>query len=136
MADARGEYQLKAQVWKANVDTLIRDVQMEIKKYERESNSMTSREKELSKQLIQTKQRQAADYQKATTEKATQEDSEMTRRVIDEINAYVKEYGKSHNCMIIFAATEYGNIAYAKNELDVTDEILEALNQRYVSPSK
>lgn len=136
MTEARTAYQQKAQVWKANVDTLIHEVQLQIQKYEKESAKMTLRERELSKQLIQTKQQQAIDYQKATNEKATQEDNEMTRNVVDQINAYVKEYGKKHNCRIIFAATEYGNIAYASEDLDVTAEILEELNKRYTGKAK
>lgn len=131
MTDARDVYQKKAQTWKANIDTLVKEVQVEVQRFERESAKMTARERDLAKQLIQTKQKQASDYQKATSEKASQEDNEMTRKVIDVINAYVKEYGRKHNCKIIFAATEYGNIAYALDELDVTDEILEELNKRY-----
>lgn len=131
MADARTAYQQKTQVWKANIDTLVGELQSEIRKFERESPGMTSRERDLAKQLIQTKQKQAGDYQKATSEKASQEDSEMTRKVIEEINAYIKEYGEANNCKVIFAATEYGNIAFAEEGMDITDTILQGLNNRY-----
>jgi len=131
MIDARKAYQQKASVWKANVDTLANDVQQAIKDYEKESVSMTTKEKELSRELIRTKQKQLADYQKAIQNKAGQEDGQMTQQVLEEVNAYIEEYGKKHGYRIIFAATEYGNIAYAVDGLNITDEVLEGLNKRY-----
>jgi len=131
MVDARKVYQQKANTWKANVDTLANDVQQAIKDYEKESVSMTSKEKELSRELIKSKQKQLSDYQRAIQDKASQEDGKMTQQVLSEINNYVKEYGEKHNYKIIFAATEYGNIAYAQDGLDITEDVLEGLNKQY-----
>jgi outer membrane protein len=131
MADARKAYQSKAAVWQSNIDTLVKEVQAEIAKYEQESPRMSAKERELTQKLIQTKQVQLSQYQKSIQEKAGQEDAEATKNVIDEINAYIKQYGETHRCTIIFAATEYGNIAYAVDELDLTNEILEGLNNKY-----
>jgi outer membrane protein len=94
---------------------------------------MTAKEKELSKKLIQTKQQQLVDYQKATNEKASQEDGAATKKILDEINSYIKDYGKIHHYTIILAATEYGNIAYAEGQLDITEKILSELNAKFPS---
>ncbi|MTI19718.1 OmpH family outer membrane protein [Fulvivirga sp. RKSG066] len=131
MIDARKVYQQKANQWKANVDTLANEVQNSIKAYEKESTTMTKKERELSRELIQSKQKQLADYQRAIQEKAGQEDGQMTQQVLEEVNAFIKQYGEKHNYRIIFAATEYGNIAYAEDGLDITDEVLEGLNKQY-----
>jgi outer membrane protein len=130
MEVARKEFQKKTAVWKSNVDTLVKEIQQEIVKFEKQSGKMTSKEKELTKQLIQTKQQQLAEYQRATNEKAGQEDNQMTKKVLDEINAYIKDYGKNHQYKIILAASN-GNIAYAEEALDVTDEVLAGLNKNY-----
>lgn len=131
MTDARATFQQKAVVWRANVDTLINEIQNDIKKFEKESAGMTAKERDLTRQLLQTKQQQLADYQKATNEKATQEDNQMTKQVLDEVNLFIKDYGKKKGLRIILAATDYGNIAYAKEGIDITDEILEGLNKKY-----
>jgi len=131
MTDARSVFQQKAVVWRANVDTLISEIQNDIKKFEKESAGMTAKERDLSRQLLQTKQQQVADYQKATNDKATQEDNQMTKEVLDEVNLFIKDYGKKKGLRIILAATDYGNIAYAKEGIDITDEILEGLNKKY-----
>jgi len=131
MIDARKAYKTKASVWKSNIDSLTNDVQQAIMDYEKDSRSMTNKEKELSKKLINTKQKQLADYQKAIQDKASQEDQERTQMVLQEVNQYIKEYGEKNGYKIILAATEYGNLAYATDDLDITDKIIEGLNKKY-----
>ncbi len=131
MIDARQEYQKKALVWQTNIDTLAKEVQKAIQDYEKENDRLTAKEKELSQELIRTKQRQLQDYQKAMNDKAAQEDNQMTARVLEEMNAYVRQYGETNNYRIIIAATEYGNVAYAAEGLDITDDILKGLNKEY-----
>jgi outer membrane protein len=131
MQDARKAYQQKATTWKANVDTLASEVQQQIMQYEKESGKMTPKEKQLSQELIKTKQNQLMEYQRATNAQAQQEDGKMTGDVMGQINAYLKKYGKDHGYKIIMAATEYGNIAYADESLDITAPVLEGLNKEY-----
>lgn len=131
MVDARKTYQQKAVVWKANIDTLTNEVKALIMNYERESAKMTTKERSLSQELIRTKQNQLNQYQQAMNTQAQQEDAKMTGEVLTQINAYVKKYGESKGYNIIVAATEYGNLAYADEGLDITDEVLKGLNEDY-----
>jgi outer membrane protein len=131
MIDARNEYQIKATTWKANIDTLTVEVQDAIKNYEKESIKMSIKEKELSQELIRTKQKNLMDYQRAMNDKAQQEDNSMTTRVLEQVNSYLKKYGEQQGYNIVLATTEFGNVAYADESLDITDAVLEGLNQSY-----
>lgn len=131
MQAARKVYQQKASTWKANIDTLASEVQKQIMEYEKEVGKMTLKEKQLSQELIKTKQNQLVEYQRAMNTQAQQEDGKMTGDVVTQINAYLKKYGKDHGYKIIMAATQYGNIAYADEGLNITKEILEGLNKEY-----
>jgi outer membrane protein len=71
------------------------------------------------------------DYQQAMNTQAQQEDQKMTGEVLTQINAYLKKYGKAHGYKIVMAATEYGNIAYADESLDITADVLKGLNEEY-----
>jgi outer membrane protein len=130
MIQARKEFQGKSTLWQANLDTLAKEIQVEITNYQRASSGMNAREKELSKELIKTKQKQFEEYQRALREKAQQEDAVATKKVLDEINAYIKSYGETHGYAIVLAATEQGNIAFAKEHLDITEVIIEGLNNK------
>ena len=131
MITARAELEEKTMAWQANIDTLTGDVQKAIMNYEKEVQQLTSKEKELSKELIKAKQDQLVNYQRAIQDKYRQEDEKLTSIVITNINSFLKEYGQKQGYEIILAATEYGNIAYAEEKLDITEEVLEGLNKAY-----
>ncbi|MCD9015475.1 OmpH family outer membrane protein [Parachryseolinea silvisoli] len=131
MIDARTVFQQKTVTWKANIDSLNSNVQKSILSYEKESRSMTSTERELTRELIQTKQNQLSQYQEVLNSKAQEEDSKMTADVISQVNAYLKRYGAEHNYQIIFAANESANIAYADDSKDITGEVLDGINKEY-----
>lgn len=93
--------------------------------------TLTARERALTEELIRTREQQLAQYSQGIQQQAAREDQEITGRVVQEINAFLKEYGEKHNYKIIFGATEMGNIVYAEEAIDLTEEVLEALNRRY-----
>lgn len=131
MQMAREEFQKKATVWQANIDTLTNEVQMAIKDYEKERNGMTKKERELTEELIRTKQQQLINYQQAIQQQSQQEDEKMTGEVLQVVNSYLKNYGEENNYQIILAATQAGNIIYAEDALNITDEVTEGLNKSY-----
>lgn len=131
MQEARKSYQQKAAAWKANIDTLTSELQRLIMRHEKETARMTSKEQQLSEELIRSKQNQLRQYQQATNSQAQEQDARMTADVVNEVNAFLKKYGEEKGYTIIMAATEYGNIAYADEDLDITDEVLEKLNKQY-----
>lgn len=131
MIDARAVYQKKASDWKANIDTLSNEVHRQIMKFEKENGKMSVKEKQLSQELIRTKQKQLYDYQQALNSQAQQEDNKITADVVNQVNLYLKKFGESNGYKIILAATEYGNLAYADETLDITEEVLIGLNKEY-----
>ncbi len=134
MTLARTEFEGKTAAWKANLDTLRVEVEQEIKRYEASRSKLTPREKELSEALIQTKQEQYFNYQKVIQDKIQQEDQELTKKVLDKVNDYLKRYGKEHGHQIILAATQYGNIVYANDGIDITKEVIQGLNEEFQKP--
>lgn len=131
MIDARKEYQKKAAGWQANVDTLTQEVKEAIEEYEKGMVTMTTKEKQLSERLLHTKQRQLVEYQQAIREKARQEDEALTKTVLTQANTVLEKYGKDNHYHIILAANQTGNIAYAEQGLDITEVVLEVMNNEY-----
>ena len=131
MIVARKAYQQKALLWQANVDTLTNEVREEMAQYEKESATMSAKEKELAQELIRTKQQQLVDYQRAIKGQAQQEDQQMTTEVLTTVNAFITTYGKERGYDIVFAATDAGNIVYARESMDITEEVLNGLNKQY-----
>jgi outer membrane protein len=135
MVEARKEFDKKQSAWQANIDTLTRDVQDAIKKYEKSAALGTDKEKQLARELITSKQKQLYDYQNAVKQNAGQEDQRLTQDVLSTVNTYLLRYGKKHGYKMILIAAN-GNIAYADPGMDITDKVVEELNKEYSVPVK
>lgn len=127
----KAEFEAKAKTMNANVDSLMVGWQNELKAYEKERASLSKKELELKQQLLSNKQQQLNNYQQAIQKQLQEEDAKATQTVINDINDYIKEYGKKHNYPIIFGASGGGNIMYASDASDLTNEVLEGLNSEF-----
>jgi len=116
---------------KSNVDTLIANWQKELKNYEKERTSFSAGELKLKQELLGNKQQQITSYQEAVQKQMQEEDKKMTQTLINDINDYVKQYGKSKGYKIIFGASGGGNIMYGEESSDLTKDVLEGLNAEY-----
>lgn len=128
---AKAEFDKKTGIMKANVDSLLGDWQQELKNYEKERSSLSAKELQLKQELLSHKQQQINGYQEAIQKQIQEEDKKITQTVINEINDYVKEYGESHGYKIIFGASGGGNIMYAAEGTDLTEDVLKGLNESY-----
>lgn len=131
MIDARAEFEKKAVAWQANMDTLIRNFQEELKSYEKERSRMTAREKELKEELLSNRQAQVNQYREAMAMKAREEEQKMTQTVLNGVNDFVKEYGKSKGYRYILGANGSGSLIYAKDAYNITEDLLRSLNEEY-----
>ncbi len=131
MIDARADYQRISFAWRANVDTLANELQNRIKAYEKDRARMSPKERQLSEELLRNKQQQFIQYRDATQSKAQEEDRKMTESVLQKVNTYVEKYGKRSRYHIILGANSSGNIMYAAEALDITEEITKGLNEEY-----
>ena len=78
---------------------------------------------ELQKQL-QVKDQQLAQMNEHLTK-------DVSQQVWNRLNIYIKEYGTSHKFKFILGTQGNGNVMYAKESLDVTEELLEFANAKY-----
>ena len=127
----RSEFEKKAKTLQSNVDSLILGWQEDLKTYEKERSKMTKKEISLKQELLNNKQQQISSYQQAIQKQIHEEDKKATQTVINDINDYVKEYGKKKGYKIIFGASGSGNIMYADEGTDLTEKILEGLNNEF-----
>jgi len=131
MQEASVLYKKKMAQWQSNIDTLESDYQRSVSKYNLEfskSNAAVRKEQEI---LLDKQRQNIQQYVKTLDDKAREEDQKMTDGVINQINSFIEEYGKSHQYDFIFGTTQQGNILYGNKGKDITEEVLEALNRTY-----
>jgi outer membrane protein len=106
----------KTKVWQLNLDSLTTEI----------SSLPPSATK-----ARQVKEQQYLQYREAIQQQAAAEQQRLDKEVLEEMNAYIKQYGKEKGYDFILGATDNGNIVYAAEDTDVTDEILVELNKQY-----
>lgn len=127
MKAANETYEKELKKVQSNMDTLQRRYEYVAGLLERN----VGKQNELNYQL----QLAEADYNRYATksmEDLEQRRMELTVAVIKEVNAVVEAYGKRKKYDLILGATDAGSILHGDGGHDVTDEILEVLNNSYL----
>lgn len=113
---------------KSNLDTLTNEFQNQMKEYEKNLSRMNTKEKQLSQELLRTRQQQLVQYQQAIQQKVQEEEQKKIQELLTTINAQITEYGEKSGYKLILA-TVNGNIAYGDKGVDITDDIVKKINQ-------
>lgn len=127
----RAAFETKAKTLNANVDSLVAGWQNDLKIYEKERSKYSKKELALKQELLGNKQQQINNYQQAIQKQVQEEDKKATQTVINDINDFVKEYGKKKGYQVIFGASGGGTIMYAAEGSDLTQIVLEGLNAEF-----
>lgn len=131
MKDAREKFRLKEVVWKSNLDTLASELERIVVEFETKRQRLSVNEIDLYKELINDKKTQLRNYHNAVEIEAQRANDEIASEVITEINIFLRQYGEANGYVIVFAANQYGNIAFADQRLDITDQVLTELNGQF-----
>ena len=130
-AEARSKYQEKQQQWQANLDTLNLTFRNSVFEYKAKSASLKPNERIAEEEKLSLQESQLQQYHKAIEEKAVEEDNAMMQAVLNQINSFVEDYGEAHDYDVILGTTSSGSILYAEEGLDITEELINALNKNY-----
>lgn len=122
MKEAGQAYQQKQREWQSNLDTLQTDFARAEK-----AGASAAQLAGISQNIQQ--------YAAQVEQLAREEDRKMTQAVLEQINTFVEQYGKEKGYDLILGTTTAGNILYGKPGIDITEELLEALNKHY-NPGK
>jgi outer membrane protein len=131
-AEVKKQIEAETKELTARVDTLMMEFQNELKKYEKERAAMSPKEKELQEQLLQKKQGEFQGYRDATDKKVKEKQLKITQEMLNKINDFIKDYAKGKNYKLIIAGNASGNVLYAADIIDITDEVVEAVNVEYL----
>lgn len=127
----KAEFEKKTNTAKNQIDSLMAGWQKELQAYEKERTVLSAKELELKKEVLSNKQQQINAYQESMQKHMIEEEKKTTQTVINDINDYIKEYGKKNGYKIIFGASGTGNIMYADESSDLTEQVLKGLNEEY-----
>lgn len=64
------------------------------------------------------------------------ESQDRSDKVVDDLKAFVKEYAQKNGYNFIFGSNDSGNVLYGDEKADLTDTLIDAINEDYENGSK
>lgn len=116
-----------------------RELDSEMREFQRklENNGFASRERAEQENLrISQKQRDLQQLQEKLSNELQSENQKNSLQLRDSINSFLKIYNKDKGYSLIISNTGFDNLLYADHAFNITNEIVEGLNARYVPASK
>ena len=116
-----------------------KDLDSEMREFQRklENNGFASRERAEQENLrISQKQRDLQQLQEKLSNELQAENQKNSLQLRDSINSFLKIYNKDKGYSLIISNTGFDNLLYADPAFNITNEIVEGLNARYVPASK
>lgn len=116
-----------------------KDLDSEMREFQRklENNGFASRERAEQENLrISQKQRDLQQLQEKLSNELQAENQKNSLQLRDSINSFLKIYNKYKGYSLIISNTGFDNLLYADPAFNITNEIVEGLNARYVPASK
>ena len=121
--EAQAAYQQKTEAWQANIDTL----RIELQRFKAGVDPTNPNAVE----EYHNKEQQLFQYITAIEQKAEQEDEQMMQAVLNQVNSFVEGWGKEQGYDLILGTTGSGSLLYGRDEADITEELVKALNKGY-----
>ena len=117
------------------------EVNIKVKNFDREAaefrnkvenNGFMTRERAEQAQMdLMIKQQNLQKLQQEMTENAQREQMEINRKLYDAITNFLTEYNKAKGFQLILSTTLGGNVLFAQEGFDITNEVVSQLNEQY-----
>lgn len=108
-------------------------LQQEIETFQRTAQGMTMAQARAKEEELVQKQQTLQVYEQNLSQELMNEEAKLTNALYDTIADYLATYGKSKNLNIILTYTKGSGVLYANEGLDITNEAIKGLNERYTA---
>lgn len=129
--EGKQELQTKMTVWQSNLDTLTSNFNRDARKYSIEQHKLSDKEQQLTEQLLARQEKDVRIYKNTIEQKVIEEEQRINQSMLNQVNAYLVEYGDQHQYTYIFGVTDNGSILYGAKGEDLTEVILTYINSKY-----
>jgi Skp family chaperone for outer membrane proteins len=136
MKEAQQKQQRKTEELNSGLDTLKMQFQRSVSQYNTEFSALSKNERGGREQLLGAQQENIRRYSQNIQQEIESSDKQLTQGVLNQVNAFVETYAKDKGYDIVLGTTNSGNILYGIDYMDITKEVLEAINADYRQPKE
>ncbi len=137
MKDAQKELDAKEGEFKKSLDQLAVGYQTGLKEYQEKGRRMSAKQRQETENTLMQQQQMLNQRQQLAQQELQKFGQEKMDEINEDIQDFVADYAKKNNYSYIFGTSEQTKaVMYGDSENDITDEVLEALNDKYKNDNK
>ncbi|BDS10485.1 OmpH family outer membrane protein [Aureispira anguillae] len=121
----------KTKKWGDNLDSLSKSYRATFISYDTHGEKLHLEEKAKLGRKLQQQEQVFNKYHESVEKMKLEEDQKLTQSVIKQIDAYLKEYALKNGYDLIIGAGTSSSLVYGGKGYDVTDDVLNFINQKY-----
>lgn len=134
-SQAQAEFNNDVQKWQTDVEGRRRELEKMTQEYQSQSLMLSEAKRREREDEISRKRSELDAFVQeiwGTNGKIAQRNEQLTRPIVEKIREILTELARTQSISLVLDATD-GNVVYADRALDLTDEVLERLNQMPVT---
>lgn len=113
-----------------------KDLDRQAREFQRKMENggyMSAERAEADRQGLLEKNQKLQQLQQEMTEKMMKEQSELNKKLFESITTFLAEYNKEKGYEIVLSTVVAGNVLYAEDGFDITQDVVKKLNEQYKS---
>lgn len=131
--DVEANLNTKIEAFKGRTDSLRSAFELEIKEAELKARKLSQSAIQKLSQELQQKEQLLSQRVQFEQQQIAKESQSLNDSIIKKVKAFIQSYGVSNSYNYILGSNEAGSVMYGEEASDLTQEILEALNESYSS---
>lgn len=98
---------------------------------------MTQEQAQTTQMQLQQEEQNLMAYRDKNAQQLAQEEGKKTEDILNKIHDYLKEFNGANNKYdMVIGYSKGGGVLYAKEDLDITKQVLDGLNKKYADDKK
>jgi outer membrane protein len=133
--DKRVELEEKQKKLESEFQNRARGLENEIANFQQTANNMTMAQAKAVEEDLMRKRQNLMQYQQTLAGQLQQSEAEVSEALYDNLAQYLQEYGKEKDFKLVLTYTKGSGVLYASDSLDITQQVIAGLNEKYKNPA-
>ncbi len=129
---AEEEMRIQSDKMAQELEQLAQPFQLKVQEYQQNSKNLSETDRAAKEQELMQEQQVIQRRQQLAQQQVQEEGQKKMEKINEDIDSFVAEYAKSNGFNFIFGTSDQTkSILYGDEALDITDKIIEALNNDF-----
>lgn len=130
--DIEAKYQIKINAYNQKRDSISKALQLEYQSFQLKSKTLPEQEAQSEYEVLLQKQQMLQQQFQFEEQQISKQSQTEIDSLITKVKTFIKKYGKENNYTYILGTSDAAaSVLYGKEENDISETILKALNENY-----